>query len=137
MLSGDCNVCINGKMPTYSETCVECGLSRKNYKPMTNADRIRQRSDEELAAWLEGLVQIVAESGGDAFDQSWIEWLKEEAKEHPIITNADKFEEVFGHKPNGKYVCPVPMLDRSCAGVSCKTCINWWNEPYKEPEGVD
>jgi len=63
-----------------------------------------------------------------------IEKTEQWSKEHPIITNADKFEEVFGHKPNGKYVCPVPMLDRSCAGVSCKTCISWWDEPYKEPE---
>ena len=47
---------------------------------MTNADRIRQKSDEELAAWLEVLVQIIAKCGGDLFDQSWIEWLKEEAK---------------------------------------------------------
>ena len=41
MLTGDCNVCINGKLPSYSATCVECGLSRKNYKPITNEDRIR------------------------------------------------------------------------------------------------
>ena len=51
MLSGDCNICINGKMPTYSATCVECGLSRKNFKPITNADRIRAMTDEELANW--------------------------------------------------------------------------------------
>jgi hypothetical protein len=49
MLSGDCNVCINGKLPSYSATCVECGLSRKNYKPITNADRIRAMTDEEMA----------------------------------------------------------------------------------------
>lgn len=49
MLNGDCNICINGKMPSYSATCVECGLSRKNYKPITKADRIRAMSDEELA----------------------------------------------------------------------------------------
>ena len=52
MLSGDCNVCINGKMPSYSATCVECGLTRKNYKPVTNADRIRSMTDEELAEFL-------------------------------------------------------------------------------------
>lgn len=51
MLKGDCNICINGKMPSYSATCVECGLSRKNYKPITNADRIRAMTDEELAEW--------------------------------------------------------------------------------------
>lgn len=40
MLSGDCNVCINGKLPSYSATCVECGLSRKNYKPITKAEEV-------------------------------------------------------------------------------------------------
>lgn len=49
LLSGDCNVCINRKMPSYSATCTECGLLRKNYKPITNADKIRAMSDEELA----------------------------------------------------------------------------------------
>ena len=38
MLSGDCNICINGKMPSYSTTCVECGLSRKNFKPITEIE---------------------------------------------------------------------------------------------------
>ena len=38
MLSGDCNVCMNGKLPSYSATCIECGLSRKNYKPIIPAD---------------------------------------------------------------------------------------------------
>ena len=48
---------------------------------MTNADKIRQRSDEELATWIEGLVEIVAADGRNAFDQPWIEWLKEEVKD--------------------------------------------------------
>jgi hypothetical protein len=51
-MSGDCNVCINGKLPSYSPTCVECGLSRKNYKPITNYDRLVSKSPEELADWL-------------------------------------------------------------------------------------
>lgn len=33
--SGDCNICINSNMPSYSAICVECGLSRKNFKPIT------------------------------------------------------------------------------------------------------
>ncbi len=51
-MNGDCNICINGKLPSYSASCVECGLLRKNYKPMTNADRIRGMTDEELAEWI-------------------------------------------------------------------------------------
>lgn len=30
-VNGDCNICINGKLPSYSASCVECGLLRKNY----------------------------------------------------------------------------------------------------------
>ena len=37
---GDCNTCINGKLPSYSATCIECGLSRKNYKSITNVEVI-------------------------------------------------------------------------------------------------
>lgn len=77
-MKGDCNICINGKMPSYSATCVECGLSRKNYKPLTNADRIRGMTDEELADWVWG-----AETDGRAYGprgkNSWLDWLKEEA----------------------------------------------------------
>ena len=80
MLSGDCNVCINGKLPSYSATCVECGLSRKNYKLITNADRIRGMTDEELADWVWG-----AETAGRAYGprgkKAWLDWLKEEAKD--------------------------------------------------------
>jgi hypothetical protein len=54
-VNGDCNICINGKLPSYSASCVECGLLRKNYKPMTNANRIRAMSDEELAQWIENI----------------------------------------------------------------------------------
>ena len=85
MLSGDCNVCINGKLPSYSATCVECGLSRKNFKPITNYDRIRAMTDEELAAKIEELCQyafmqirVYAKPFGKA---EWLDWLKEEAKE--------------------------------------------------------
>ena len=63
MLSGDCNVCVNGKMPSYSATCVECGLSRKNYKPVTNADNINPSfNDEFWNAELERLKHCVFQS---------------------------------------------------------------------------
>ena len=72
MLSGDCNVCINGKMPSYSATCVECGLTRKNYKPVTNAVRIRSMTDEELAELLVHNPWMREETS--------LDWLKQEAK---------------------------------------------------------
>jgi len=43
------------------------------------------------------------------------------SKEHPIITNARKFEEVFGLPAN----C---MIDKDA---------QWLDEPYKEPEHED
>lgn len=90
MLSGDCNTCINGKLPSYSATCVECGLSRKNYKPITNADRIRAMTDEELDKFL-GEVQwdVANYCGGVTQKQeypvpeqrgAWLDWLKQEAQ---------------------------------------------------------
>lgn len=53
MLSGDCNVCVNCKMPSYSAICVECGLSRKNYKPITNADSYEADSSPIMVAGTE------------------------------------------------------------------------------------
>ena len=47
-MKGDCNICANGKMPVTSRTCVECGLSRKNYKPITNYDRLVSKTPEEI-----------------------------------------------------------------------------------------
>lgn len=48
----DCNKCVNKKLPSYSATCVECGLARKGFIPMTNADCIRAMTDEELADFI-------------------------------------------------------------------------------------
>jgi hypothetical protein len=39
-------------------------------KPITNADRIRQMSDAELAEWLEE----------HCFQYGWLDWLKEETE---------------------------------------------------------
>lgn len=52
----------------------------KPRKPMTNGDRIRSMSDEELADWVWG-----AETAGRAYGprgkKAWLGWLKEEAKD--------------------------------------------------------
>jgi hypothetical protein len=91
-VKGDCNICVNGKMPSYSAVCVECGLSRKNYKPITNADRIRAMTDEELAEWLERIrlycandlcgrgcpLEEICYSKADTPTVT-LDWLKEEA----------------------------------------------------------
>lgn len=43
------------------------------------------------------------------------------SKEHPVMTNDQKFEEVFGCSPKHGYYIPEA----------------WWDEPYKEPEGKE
>lgn len=45
-------------------------------KPMTNADRIRAMTDEELADYLRWHNDLYSRNGMD-----WLDWLKEEAKE--------------------------------------------------------
>lgn len=90
MLSGDCNVCINGKMPSYSATCVECGLSRKNFKPMTNYDLLIRKTPEELAEWISLATWRAFANGAGKMNYvdaarievgEWLDWLKAEAEE--------------------------------------------------------
>jgi hypothetical protein len=83
-VKGDCNICVNGKLPFDSATCVECGLSRKNYKPITNYDRIISKTPEELARDLAIHVGCNMCPGwsvtcGEECEKYWLDWLKEEA----------------------------------------------------------
>lgn len=61
------------------------------------------------------------------------------SREHPVMTNAQKFEEVFGEKPDrsiGGRLCPPIALRKSKdCNINCFECKQWWDEPYKEPEG--
>jgi hypothetical protein len=53
---------------------IPCG----NYIPPTNADKIRQMTDEELAEWL------CCNCAGDGYGnraEDWINWLKQEVLE--------------------------------------------------------
>lgn len=50
--------------------------SKFKEKSQTNADRIREKSDEELAVWL----YWKADGSGKTKEQ-WLEWLREEVKE--------------------------------------------------------
>ena len=51
------------------------------------------------------------------------------AKENPIITNADKFKEVFGFEPN-EHTCPYTI--EKCNGECSELCdkYNFWKEEY-------
>lgn len=48
------------------------------------------------------------------------------------MTNAEKFEEVFGFPPhsNARCIAPKEICDEE---EGCKTCPfrNWWNKEYK------
>lgn len=51
------------------------------------------------------------------------------SKEHPAITNARKFEEVFGFLPDGDVIFSKDYFINAVKGPVLK-----WDEPYKEPE---
>ena len=60
----------------WSERCPNCGGTGIVKAPMTNADRIRAMSDEELAKWLE------YEGGGACAEVcGWLNWLQKPAEE--------------------------------------------------------
>lgn len=83
----DCVSCVHEYLSPMSDTCRECGIAMLNYeeakpKPLTNADRLRAMSDEELAMLIHDCVQvemwraqvrecITTETG-------WLDWLKQE-----------------------------------------------------------
>ncbi len=102
------------RMCADHDDCVGCGL-RCEIRGLCGEDAMR----------VEDVVRVV---------EQW-------SREHPVMTNAQKFEEVFGEKPtisNGELMCP-PIVFRESKDCSCKCseCDQWWNEPYKEPEGKE
>ena len=71
----DCKTCTHKDLQSFSETCVECGIDMKNYKPITNADRIRSMNDEEFSHFLFGIQCAPASR-----PKEWLDWLKQEAE---------------------------------------------------------
>lgn len=77
-----------GQSNIYEAKCYNCGYYfafgeldlYEEKKPVTNADRIRQMTDVELADWVWG-----AETAGRAYGPrgkaSWLRWLKQEVDE--------------------------------------------------------
>lgn len=77
----DCRNCAN----VDNEYCFACDNGNQ-FKPMTNGDRIRAMTDEELADWL-GVycngqtAQEVGKpcvSGMGSCEECWLDWLKQE-----------------------------------------------------------
>ena len=50
-------------------------------RKLTNADRIRSMTDEELANKMSGLESFALTCGGGWPPEKWLEWLKEEVKD--------------------------------------------------------
>lgn len=82
--------------PYEMYSCSECPASKSDYvqfkpKPITNADRIRAMTDEELDKFLDEVQWDVANYCGDVTQKqkypfpdqkgAWLDWLKQEATE--------------------------------------------------------
>ena len=72
----------------------------------------------------------------DGYERIIEEW----AKEHLVVTNADKYIEVikntFGEdleKTKIRGACVERVRGIKCIH-NCKKCLRWWDEEYKEPE---
>lgn len=50
----------------------------QNSKPITNADRIRSMSDEELAKKISGIESFALTCGGGWPPEKWLDWLRQE-----------------------------------------------------------
>lgn len=50
-------------------------------KPITNADRIRSMTDDELAKKISGLESFALTCGGGWPPEKWLDWLKQEAQD--------------------------------------------------------
>ena len=74
----DCVSCVHEYLSSTSDTCRECGIAMLNYeeakpKSITNADKIRAMTDEELAYFMAN-IEPCRES-------AWLDWLKQEAND--------------------------------------------------------
>lgn len=88
-MSEDCPHCVFEKTESNCQGCFEG--SHYKPKPVTNADRIRTMTDEELAEWITELTDCTVYphtrkdapcvSIGQTCAASWLDWLKQEAKE--------------------------------------------------------
>lgn len=78
----ECKNCAN----MDNEYCFACDNGNQ-FKPMTNADRVRSMTDEELAMWINDVTTnalSVLALGSNKQTKTifyWLDWLKQEAKE--------------------------------------------------------
>ena len=70
-MMNDCRNCAN----VDNEYCFACDNGNQ-FKPMTNAERIRSMSDEEFSHFLFGIQCAPASR-----PKEWLDWLKQEVEE--------------------------------------------------------
>ena len=87
----------NRRMCNLQESCRQCPISSFNNKYDLYCSSFGREHPEEAVAIVE-------------------QW----SKEHPIITNWQKFQEVFGTT-----IDPVTAI------------VEWWSEEYKAPKGEE
>ena len=96
----DCISCKHEYLSPMSDTCRECGIAMLNYeeakpKPVSNYDRIRAMSDEELAEFFaqqeyrkpvfDGWLPLCYHVMGprmchqNGCEKCWLDWLRQEA----------------------------------------------------------
>ncbi len=67
-----------------------------------------------------------------------VELLEKWVKEHPVITNKDKFKEVFGVEPDDDSCPPVSNICGVAKYLSdCNACRRWWDEEYKGDQNAN
>lgn len=74
---------------------------------------------------------------GDVFSEKQIiniiEKTEQWSKEHHIVTNAQKFKEVFGEKTIDQLaLCETRTVGPNVPKLFIKPS-SWWDKPYKEP----
>lgn len=77
-MSEDCPHCVFEKTEANCRGCFEGSHYRP--KPITNADRIRNMSDEELAEYLDGVCHDLWQMFVKDPKKMWLDWLKQEAE---------------------------------------------------------
>lgn len=87
---GKCKNCINLDRQGWCEKAVDSPEPNRErecyyFQRMTNADRIRRMSDEELAEWIFEHTDCIAcpqnKDCDDLCAEHWLEWLKKEVEE--------------------------------------------------------
>ena len=75
----NCKICVKfDDCPWRSDPDAQCSAFKR--KPMTNGDRIRQMSDEELAEYLYS-VENAPEYSVLGLQDLWLEWLRKVVEE--------------------------------------------------------